>query len=149
MTRGLALLALLAPVLALADPLPPPPAGEKHLALLPGQTLVLECDKDPCPTITLAADPADPRFGGTYTSSALTRWDLDWKHHIEAERDAAKALAYAAKPPGIRLLGIGFGVGVAAGGTAAAYLVGGSAGVKVASAAGSAVVGAVLIYLLR
>jgi hypothetical protein len=149
MTRTLAVLALLAPALALGDPLPPPPAGEYHLALLAGQVLTLRCDKEPCPTITTSADQTDPRWGGLYVPPALARWDLDWKHYVEAERDAAKALAYAAKPPGIRLLGIGFGVGVAAGGTAAAYLVGGSAGVKVASAAGSAVVGAILIYLLR
>ena len=149
MIRGLALLALLAPAIALADPLPPPPAGEHHLALLAGQTLTLECPANPCPTITLPADPADARFGGVFVSPILSRWDLDRIGRLEAERDAALKVAYSSSPPTFRPLVIGFGVGVAAGGTAAAYLVGGSAGVKVASAAGSAVVGAVLIYLLR
>lgn len=143
-------LVLLSPGVGWADPLPAPPAGQKHLPLLAGQVVTLECPADPCPTITLNGDdPADLRWGGTYTPKELSRWDLDRLSRIEAERDAALKVAYEAKPPGLKLLGIGFGVGVAVGGTAAAWSVDGSKGVKIAATAGSAVLGSLLVWLFR
>jgi hypothetical protein len=141
--------ALLLPLLARADPLPSPPAGETHLPILAGQRVLLQCPTDPCPPVYLASDPADPRFGGVLTPPALARYDLDRLHRIEAERDAALKVAYAAPPPGLKLLGIGLGVGITAGGTAAAWAVDGSKGVKIAATAGSAALGALLVFLFR
>ena len=95
-------------------------------------------------------DPLDPTFGGLYTPPALARWDLDRLRRLEAERDAAIARAEAQPPAlNLRLAGVALGVGIAAGGTATAFVVDGKPGVKAAAAVGSALLGSLLIYLLR
>ena len=66
---------------------------------------------------------------------------------LEAERDAALKVAYDRPPPGLKPLAVGLGIGVAVGGTAAAWAVDGKPGVKAIASIGSAALGSIILWL--
>jgi hypothetical protein len=111
----------------------------------PGTKVVLSGGEE----IITSADPSDPAFGGIYASAALARDDLNYRLRLEKERDEAERLADAKPSPGVnlRLAGVSFGVGLAAGGAAAALVVDGKTGLKAAAVAGSAALGTIVVWL--
>ena len=128
--------------------LPDPPPGEKHLSLLAGQVLTLQCDKakESCPTITTAPDQADPRWGGLYVPPALARWDVQRLEALEQERDDALKTAVQAGSV-LRPVAIGLGIGLVSGGLGSAVTLNSSTTLRASMAIGPCVLGAVLIWL--
>jgi hypothetical protein len=135
--------AVAAPGVGVCDPLPAPPPNELHIVVAPGSPITTAAG----PVITAKADELNSSFGGIYTPPALARWDLERLKRLEAERDAALKVAYDRPPPGLKPLAVGLGIGVAVGGTAAAWSVDGKPGVKAIASIGSAALGSLILWL--
>jgi hypothetical protein len=91
-------------------------------------------------------DKTDLSFGGLYISAAEARRELEHLQSVTEQRDQARQAA-AQCGSSLRPFGVGLGIGLVAGSLPAALTLASSTPTRVSMAAGSAALGALLIWL--